>query len=195
MTIIVALSHEEGVTVGSDSLLVMGQDVLCTGASKWTINGEGLSVGVSGSPYFMETIGELAATEKTACGFCSVLRNYFRCDERWLPTRSSGEGRPPIWDLNLLLTDGKGVWEVGSSLYPLRHEFGAFIAMGSGYQYAMGAMYAMHQALTLATQRGLSRIPREKHPEIIVEDGLVAAMRYDTCCGGRIFMDRISRRV
>jgi len=177
MTIIIALAHEEGVTIGSDRLWVAGGDALKCDEPKWTINEGGLSVGLSGSPYLAEEIGEAGANRKNPSVLCSILRDRLREVEHWPGEVLSG-GRPPAWDLNLILTDGADVWEVGASLFPMSYPREQPVAVGSGYQYALGAMLECKPLL----------------PKEIVWAGLCAAINYDTCCGGEPWVETLKRK-
>lgn len=189
MTIIIALAHEEGVTIGCDGFRTAGDDMILHDAMKWTINSEGLSVGLSGSPYLAEWVGELGFESGNADAylFCDMLRKYFREDDRWPPEVK--DGTMPYWDLNLLVTDKQKVWEIGGTLYPMEIPAGQPAAVGAGYKYALGAMHATQQALK---QQVLSHIPKQEHPLIVVMDGLEAAVHYDIKCGGDLFVETLS---
>lgn len=187
MTIIIALAHDEGVTLGSDQLWTAGQDMLKQDQVKWTLNPHGLSVGLSGSPYMAEAIGALGANWDDPLAFCDMLRDYFRQDDRWLPEIRK-EGSPPTWDLNLILSDGRDVWEVGAVLYPLKYDLGNPVAMGSGYQYALGAMYVRQKIVFVGHEKTVT------WGTLIVESGLAAAIHYDTSCGGDPWVATITKK-
>jgi ATP-dependent protease HslVU (ClpYQ) peptidase subunit len=188
VTIIIALAHKEGVTIGSDSLWVAGQDMLKQDQMKWTMRDDGLSMGLSGNPFLAEEMGKLSVGFWDPIEFCDMLRGYFRTEDRW-PPEIGKEGNLPTWDLNLILTDGLDVWEVGASLYPLTHERGVPVAMGSGYQYALGAMYVDY-----LYQKSCGHGVGMARAHSIVTHGVEAAIHHDTKCGGEPWVETVTKK-
>ena len=167
MTIVLALQHEKGVTIGCDRRFTASDDLIHDKAIKWHVNEyPGLSVGISGSPFVFDTIGRLALTSSDPFKFCEDLRSYFR-DQQWSPPTKE-HGLPPRWDLNLLLTDRHSIWEVGGTMYPMLIPNGEIGAIGSGYQVALGAMYALRDCL----------------PEDRVARSIETTCRFNAGCGG-----------
>lgn len=181
MTIIIALAHEDGVTVGCDQLATIGDDLFKDDQKKWSVNGKFLSVGFSGSPYLNDWMSELAVGYTDPLLFCDMLRNHFRADNYW-PPEVGKEGQLPMWDLNLLLTNGRRVWEAGKALYPIEHSVGIPAAVGSGYSFALGAMHAIKRDLEHHPR--LNSVTDAQLYEVVVLEGLLAAIHYDTKCGG-----------
>jgi ATP-dependent protease HslVU (ClpYQ) peptidase subunit len=184
VTIIIALQHEEGVTVGCDGLRTGGDDMVLHDAMKWTINSEGLSVGLSGSPYLGDKIDSLVEG-LTVHQFCDRLRNYFRCDDRWPPEIK--DGIMPWWDLNLLVTDKQKVWEIAGTLYPMEIPPGQPAAVGAGYKYALGAMLSR-----MSCRLGKAELRGAAWGTAVVTEGLEAACHYDIKCGGDLRVETLS---
>lgn len=187
MTIIIALAHEEGVTIGCDGLRTAGGDMVLHDAMKWTINSEGLSMGLSGSPYIAEMVGALAGAgpHMDPDFFCDTLRTLFHTDSRWPPEVK--DGIMPWWDLNLLVTDKQRVWEVGGTLYPLEIPQGQPAAVGAGYKYALGAMLSR-----MNCRRGRNEAHGAAWATAVVNEGLEAAVHYDRNCGGDLFVETLT---
>lgn len=171
MTVLVAVPCDEGVWVGSDGLATAGNSVLGTRYVKWRIGPPGLSVGVSGSAFVEHWLWREAAKHTDPHELCAAFRSWLR-SEGWEPQRE--ERMPPKWDLNLLLTDGERVWDVGSSLYPDAPRSDA-IATGGGFAEAMGALHAGW---------GLKDYSPRAHCLVAIE----AACVLTTGCGGEPFV-------
>lgn len=188
MTIIIALPHKEGVTVGCDGQRTAGDDMVLHDAMKWTVNPQGLHVGLSGSPYVEERVGLFAADTDKPHVFCDRLRSFFLADGRWPPEVK--DGLMPWWDLSLLVTDGRQLWEVGGALYPMEITHDQPAAVGAGYKYALGAMYAAQYEV--GAQEIPSGVSETVIYESIVERGLEAACHYDRNCGGDLWVETLT---
>jgi ATP-dependent protease HslVU (ClpYQ) peptidase subunit len=192
MTIIIALAHEDGVTIGSDSFGFCGDTLIYRNEMKWAINqGEqyGLSVAIAGDADIWHVVRELAVEFNDPWAYCEELRRRFR-KEGWEP--QSHEGSMPTWNLNMILTNGELVWDVGGAIYPSEMDFGAPSAIGTGQEYALGAMNATQYALK---QHVLRHIKKGTDASmVVVTDGLAAAIHYDTKCGGAPWIQTITKK-
>lgn len=181
MTVIIALSHEKGVTIGSDSLSCQGNVIGLRDKRKWIPLGDGFWVASSG----MADIGESLRLVAVGCDkpfdpfvFCSGLRERLRDVEHWETLKPEGGGAPE-WGTSLLMTDGERVWATSNTLYPYLVEPGELLADGSGWAFAQGAM-------RLAALSSLS-------PGRVVLEGIRAAIHFDTHCGGEPWVETIHR--
>jgi 20S proteasome alpha/beta subunit len=185
MTIIIALAHEDGVTIGSDQMASESGEMFSTVTPKWFQNSSGLWIGVSGA---LESIQILKSIDEAhPPRYCEEFRNRLRDVEHW--GASQEEGQMPWWDLNLLLTDGLRVWFATTSLYPMEIDKAEIGVAGSGHKYARGAMhtelqYQLSKNLGLGMARAFS----------VVTSGVEAAIHYDNNCGGKPWVETITKK-
>ncbi len=181
MTVAIALAHEGGVTIGSDRASCAGSYLIRRDQPKWFVSKNGLSVASSGVAAMQHIIESEATSllfaENSAGRFCEELRSYLRDEQRWEPTKPQ-RGSAPEWEAWLLITDGERVWETDNTLYPSLAERGEPAVIGSGYEFALGAMHAARS---------------RKHPWQVVTSGLSAAIRYDVHCGGEPWVKTITK--
>ena len=133
-------------------------------------------VGFSGSYRLAELLKHRAPKlDGSAFDVCGALRRMVAADG-WLPLRSDGEG-PVRHDLNcILVSPDLRVSEFGTMGITVENG-DEFTAMGSAYEFALGAAHAL----------------RDASPEIRVRSAIAAAMRFDGSCGGSVFVKEIKR--
>jgi hypothetical protein len=180
MTIIIALAHEDGVTLGADRLTCAGQFRLFRNKQKWIVNTKGLALATSGAAEIQTILEQhfIDGGETDPYVFCSMLRAFLWGEVRWEPDTSI-KSDPPCWPVWLLLTDGEKIWEAGNTLYPFPTDPGDPAAIGGGFEFAMGAMHAVRY---------------QPDPKDIVAAGLKAAIHYYTGCGGAPWIQTITKK-
>ena len=181
MTIIIALAHEQGVTIGSDRIACHGNFVAEREKQKWIHLKRGFWVASSGTADIREILVSVGAEIEAPIHpfvLCGALRLRLREVERWSSFEPDGGGAPN-WGVSLLMTDGESVWETSDSLYPVLAEPREPVTDGAGWAFAQGAMHlAMASALS---------------PELIVREGLRAAIYCNTLCGGEPWVATITK--
>lgn len=183
MSVIVAVSHGAGVTIGCDGRTTLGDsNIFSDKALKWLGIDGALSVGVSGSAYTHRMIESLLSVHKTAIAFCEGLRARLR-EEGWEPTKNE-HGLAPTWDINMILVMGPFVWDVGGALYPMAVEQGTPAVTGSGYQYAMGALRMVKALGEKDTD----------HWEDVISKSIRVAVKFDARCGGLPWVHTLRRK-
>ena len=173
MSVVIAVAHEKGVTIGSDGRVILDSDILTDYQHKWSRSGD-LWIGTSGFPDVAPDLGRLAEAHPEPSKLCAAFRAWLR-EEGWAP--SGEDGRPPRWNLNLLLTDGVRLWEVSGALYPAEVALHRLAGIGSGYQYALGAWTALDRPKYSVRQRVVAAIE--------------AAIAHDAHCGGVVFVEKV----
>ena len=197
MTIIIALAHEDGVTIGSDRFSCHGNIIVQRNKVKWLELEDGFWVASSGVADIREILLTISSDPESDCNllldcspfvFCSELRKRLRDVEHW-SGKNDEHGGPAEWNVSLLMTDGESVWETTNTLYPILVDQGEPISDGSGWAFALGAMYAerRHQ-VSGQHMLGMARAYS------IVSLGIEAAIYYDLQCGGEPWIELVTKK-
>lgn len=125
----------------------------------------GWLVGFSGENA-LRILEGFSSEESTAYDICDFYRK--RSDE--LGLMSMVEGRP-AYPANLLMARPGELWTTGTSGHPDPHTV-LFMAIGSGSEIAMGAIYAGHVV--------------GRNPNWIVHDAVAAAIHLSPSCAGDV---------
>ncbi len=169
MTILAAIKEHGGaIHYGADSQLTMGSTAIIGLTSKWRRIGEFL-VGAAGEARTEQLFQhERYRFEEltTIWDFANLLRDLINEDE-W---KSDVEDGCMTYPVALLVIHHGQIWFVGADLTPLKIPPGIFICAGSGSPYAYGAAHALEKA----------------SPARRLKAALLAAVAYDTSCGGPI---------
>ena len=195
MTIIIALAHEDGVTIGSDRFACNGNFVVQRNKQKWLELPGGFWVASSGAADIREILQAVNSDPESDCNlevdrdpykFCFELRKRLRDAEHWCGTTEQ-DGGPVQWGASLLMTDGERVWETTHTLYPILVDPGQPSADGSGWSFALGAMHA-------AGLQFRGHMKTSTYALKVVETGLAAAIHYDTQSGGEPWVETITKK-
>lgn len=175
MTIIAAL-HAEGQTwIGADSLCTFGNERSQAPAEKWVVRWDGrVAVGFSGhSRAGMVARRSLFGATKSddAWEVAQALRSILDADG-WKPVDGDGAKRH---DVNLVFASLTEVALVDMAFAVHQMPDGVPVMGGSGSGYAEGAAYAM----------------RGQPARDVVCVALEAACRFDTSCGGDLFIQKL----
>lgn len=81
-------------------------------------------------------------------------------------------------DASFLVASPGGIFLISSNMSV--SEFRQYYAIGSGSDYAIGAVHALYEDV--------------KNPTVIAEKAVRAAMAYDNSCGGRVFSHLVKLR-
>ena len=173
MTICVALKSEDGVWIASDSRVTSGSGMIYPGGgSKWFAY-NGVLLALAGNdrirhilPYAVS--GSFPSSPESVA---KTLRTAVKTDG-WNEDADRGEPVDYCYDAII----------VGEQRVIYAHGSGAFLdfkdelcAIGTGRPFAYGVAHALH---------GMA-------PEIIVRTAVEAACRYDSSCGGEIFVELV----
>jgi hypothetical protein len=177
VTIICAAKGPSGVWIGSDSRATASGFVYPGARQKWRCV-SGWWIGACGRERIDWLIERAARQDRevlasmTAGDVGDWLISLVVAD-KWVP--EDEKSAPSVYDFNaILVSPSLQLFEVGSS--GTASEAGEdFIAMGSGYEYALGANSALRGAL----------------PVTRVEAAIEAACRYRTDCGGPPFIKHL----
>jgi len=82
-------------------------------------------------------VGETPWSEISVRAFSRVLRSSLE-EYGWLPELKPGT--PPYWELSMLLTDGRRLFEINTALIPREVELGRFVSIGVGWDTAQAVI-------------------------------------------------------
>lgn len=173
MTVIAAIKAGKSTWIGSDTLAVNNGTKFCTGP-KWRI-ANGWAVGAAGDLRTHNLIavylGDLTGGLVGAFDFTQRMRGLLERDGY----NTDKEEGPAAWGQQIILAHKGGVWSIGTCFSIVEIPEGELWADGSGRAYALGAG---HVAKGTSKQR--------------IASAIEAAMRYDSGCGGEVFMAKLS---
>ena len=192
MSVVIGLRDYSRTVIGSDGRLSNDDHIVADDVPKW--------FNLRGSEYYLGMVGQyrglvLAAEHAEAlvgdrympvdpCHsgravpmIASAVREILRADG-WVD--EAKDGKPRWLDVEFLIAWPGGLVHV-SGVGTLR-AIDTFIAIGSGADYALGALWAMQ------TAGGISAEDR-------VDIALGAAMRYSGSCGGKVLVETLGSEV
>ena len=170
MTVLVAVPCEDGVWIGCDTLISGGSSL--SAETKWLKVGDWW-VGVAGAVRALNLISCMTVepgADLSVSDVVEAIRQVFT-QFGW-SGQTEGAG-PEERMFEALLVRGGEAWFVGPWLSWSKAR-GQCLAAGSGEHYALGAMWAS-----------------EGTPEETARLGLGAAMRFDSGCGGEMWLRRV----
>lgn len=174
----------DGVWIGSDGRITAngGREIITNDFIKWReVNGMWWAAAGSIRVYDLDRVSPHELSQaKTLLDLCERLRLMVK-DDGW----SSDGGRPgsPLdYEFIVLATDGIDLirYEGDGASVSFSH-VGAYTAIGSGSDYALGAMSVV----------GYLGLFAECAVSDFVEAGVNAACRFDPGCGGEFFIKEI----
>jgi ATP-dependent protease HslVU (ClpYQ) peptidase subunit len=173
MTVVCAVKDGPDVWIGSDSRMLAGSFLYQMPVGKW-LAADGWRIGISGSYRFASLLTHRPpALGVTAFDAAEALRALIVADG-WQPLQDQKEG-PVRHDIGMILVSPEHeVYELGTAGIPV-DQGNEFTAIGSGYEYALGAAHAR----------------RLERPEARVRIAIDAAIKYDVSCGGAPYVERI----
>lgn len=188
MSIVVAIKKGRQTIIASDSLSVFGshcedernivnkEKILAIGSSWMGYTGWGLYGNILDHYLQGRKTAPRLGSELQIFDFFLKLLRALR-DKYSLVNEQSNSDRDPFADLDssFLIVNRKGIFHVSSNLSVSR--FGCYYAIGSGCEYATGAMHALYDSDLTATE--------------IARKAVEAAIRFDTDCGGEIAIKRV----
>lgn len=187
MTIVCAQRCGDETWIGSDSRMVANFMLYPQPVQKWFLVDDWW-VGFSGS-YRMADLLRYRAPSLANLVSAFAVTNALRAltvDDGWKPIEEGSRDGPTRMDINcILVSPGLDVYEFGTAgvVCPAGDEF---TAMGSGYEYALGAAEALSR---IRSENGSGFIG----PEIRMRAAIAAACKYDLGCGGEPFVKRLTR--
>lgn len=176
MTVICAINTKSGTWIGSDSR-ASGRNAN-DGVRKWFM-AHGWAVGTAGH---LRTINVIEANAdplfkglKDAYEFAVRVRKLLQEDGYRAP--KDDESGPVEFGQYLVLANAKGVWQIGCDFSIITHRRNTFVTEGSGWESAAGAYFALGPTVK---------------PEAGMRTAIQAAIRFDSGCGGRIFIRKLA---
>jgi ATP-dependent protease HslVU (ClpYQ) peptidase subunit len=178
LTIVCAIHAADGVWIGSDSRCTDGGRIVPGDYPKWLRKG-GLWFGVAGWAALMPILEGAELPAEPVAAYLELRHILAR--EGWKsPEFDMGSrGGPPMYGFDLLIASPAGVWNCDGDGSIIKAPEGEFVAIGSGSSYAYGAWHALHD-------RWVSN-----DSDAQLNYAIEAAIRYDTGCGGEIFVKRL----
>ncbi len=174
MTIICALSCEEGVFIGSDTLLTAGSRAM-KGIPKWYC-WRNWAIALAGDWRVANVINNnrehLLTKLKDEHDF--VERLYVLLDEKDIGRITDGDYVRNFGQSILLAKRDSAIWDIDCNLSILELPFDTFAARGTGMEYALGA----------------SSVLKGK-PETIMRKSIETAIEFSLDCGGEIWIKKL----
>lgn len=173
MTIICAL-HQDGETwIGSDTLATAAGGTRAQGAvKKWIVKGSS-ALAVAGD---LRALSVLQSID-LECGLlevCASIKRLIVADGHTSDTESGA----PAYGFSAILARPDGVWDIDCCCAPIEIEPGRLWARGSGMHLALGCDWALRIYGALGTAAR-------------VNHAVLAAIHYNTGCGGEPFIRRL----
>lgn len=180
MTVIVAL-HERGETwIGADSRACQSNDIVAATVHKVAIHGRAalLGSGEGKSIYEMVRNARLLVRPNAEDTVEALTRFILkRSGSGLMAAQRDDDGGWSGWACSFLYANREGVWDIDSTLMPVRINDGRLWARGSGGGLARGAGHAL---------RGIAATPKRR-----VEAALEAAIDGNAGCGGPVMVIKL----
>lgn len=150
MTIGIGWTDGFGAILACDQQQTYGQDKDFGGDKHFEVRGfHGVLAGQSSSKFFVEAvlytcfiqgINHNGTREVCVRTFARMLRAHIE-EWGWLPEVTPG--KLPWWELSMLLTDGRRLFEINTNLVPREVPKGQYAAIGSGWDQAIAVCGAL----------------------------------------------------
>ena len=179
MTIGIGWTNGNGAILACDQQQTYGQDKDFSGDKHFEVRGfHGVLAGAPSAWYFVEQCLFTASMhgvrvndvrEVGVRAFASTLRSAVE-DYGWLPEMVPGKA--PYWEISMLLTDGRKLFEINTNLIPREVPLGQFVAIGSGWDQALAVCTAMYRA------------PYTLPEGVVITTAVECAIAHSLACGG-----------
>ncbi len=174
MTIICALATDEGVFIGSDTLLIAGSRAI-HGIPKWYC-WRNWAIALAGDWRVANIISNnrerLLSKLKDEHDF--VERLYTLLDEKDIGRTTDGDFARNFGQNILLAKKDGAVYDVDCNLSTLECPHNVLTARGTGMEYALGASHVL-----------------KGKPETIMRKSIEAAIEFSIDCGGEIWIKKL----
>jgi ATP-dependent protease HslVU (ClpYQ) peptidase subunit len=191
VSVVIGLRDNDRTVIGCDGRLSNDDHIIADDVPKWfNLRGVSYCIGMVGQYRGLSLVAERAGTlakdlqlpaEPESHGYAvpkiaAAVRDIL-ADDGWVD--ETKDGKPRWLDIEFLIAWPNGLVHV-SGVGTIRN-IETYIAIGSGSDYALGALWAMQ------TAGGVNAEDR-------VDIALGAAMRYSGSCGGKVLVDVIGGR-
>jgi len=179
MTIGIGWTDGEGAILACDEQQTYGSDKDFAGDKHFEVRGfQGLLAGQPTAKYFVEQclntafIQGIVANGTREVGVRAFARLFRSNIEEygWMPEMVPGKA--PYWEISMLLTDGRRLFEINTNLVPREIPSGQYVAIGSGWDQALAVCTALYRA------------PYTLPEGVVITTAVECAIAHSLACGG-----------